>query len=152
VRNSATGSAIARVVYVTEAYRTGDILYYSVSINLWAIAEQTFGYLVIGVPAIPKAFQNFSFAKHIFGSFARSRCKSRQGPSNPSGYIERISSPRGYRDPWEVGDDADTHVLMTIVGDGKDDVALPHPAQLRRHDDSREGLGEDAVGMAVTSP
>ncbi|KAI8624805.1 hypothetical protein F5Y19DRAFT_303393 [Xylariaceae sp. FL1651] len=144
----AIGSAIARVIYVSNAYKTSDILFYSVTINLWAIAEQTFGYLVIGVPAIPKVFQDFPFAKH-FGSLARSK-----RPTDPSDYHDRDttwpnSTPRGYQDPWEMGD-TDTHVLVTIVGGEDKDIPLVDAAHTQGKDDSRKSSA-DAVGVALTS-
>ncbi|KAI1326939.1 hypothetical protein F5Y16DRAFT_216508 [Xylariaceae sp. FL0255] len=116
----ATASAVVRVIYVANAYKTGDVLFYEVTINLWAIAEETFGYLVIGIPAIPKVFQSIPFAKH-WGSFSRRSSKQR----TISGNHERIrtwgsSSQRAPRDPWAVTDN-DTHVLVTIEG-GEDKV------------------------------
>ncbi|KAI1164594.1 hypothetical protein F5B18DRAFT_660943 [Nemania serpens] len=146
----ATGSAIARVIYVSRAYSTGDILFYSVLINLWAIAEQTFGYLVIGVPAIPKVLHDFACARH-FGSLVRSRS---QQPSNSGDYIgprstwPSTASRRRYRDAWEAGE-TDTHVLMTtIVGEDK---GLPTPDRARLHDErERSSLSRDGIGTAVT--
>ncbi|KAI0151573.1 hypothetical protein GGR57DRAFT_503845 [Xylariaceae sp. FL1272] len=107
----ATASAVARVIYVAAAYRTGDILYYVVSINLWAIAEQTFGYLVIGIPALPKVFQSIPFMKQFLSTGKKT--------STPSGYPP-VNTPRKTwpsnrksKDPWDIGD-GDTHVLMTV--------------------------------------
>ncbi|KAI0397464.1 hypothetical protein F5Y17DRAFT_373665 [Xylariaceae sp. FL0594] len=72
----ATASAVVRVYYVVVSYNTGDFLFYSLGINLWAIAEQTFGYLVLGIPSLPKIFREFrpcrSFAL-AFRSFSISR-------------------------------------------------------------------------------
>ncbi|KAI0453910.1 hypothetical protein F5B21DRAFT_525377 [Xylaria acuta] len=143
----ATGSAIARVIYVTSAYRTGDILFNVMTINLWAIAEQTFGYLVIGIPAIPKVLHDFPCAKRL-GSLVRSRSKR---TSNPSGGYNRTtwpnSTPRNHRDPWEIGD-LDTHVLVTIKGGEGKDIPLPSLAQSHGRDESRNS-STDAVGVAV---
>ncbi|GAW19407.1 hypothetical protein ANO14919_088940 [Xylariales sp. No.14919] len=144
----ATGSAIARVIYVTNAYKTGDILFNVMTINLWAIAEQTFGYLVIGVPALPKVLKDSPCAKHL-GSLVRSRSKQ---TLNPSDYLDRgtwpSSTPRRYRDVWEIGD-ADTHVLVTIQGGEGKEISVPHPAQLHGREESRNSSVE-AVGVAVT--
>ncbi|KAI1346848.1 hypothetical protein F5Y01DRAFT_330360 [Xylaria sp. FL0043] len=146
----ATGSAIARVITVTSAYRTGDILFHVVTINLWAMAEQTFGYLVIGVPAIPKVLHDFPCAKH-FGSLVRSRSKQTSNPN--SGYHNRTtwpnSTPRRYhRDIWETGD-LDTRVLVDPeTGEGKG-IPLPSVAQLHGRDESRKSSTE-AVGVAVS--
>jgi hypothetical protein len=81
----ATGSAVARAVYVAKAYETGDILYHSVLINLSAAAEQTFGHLVISVPVVPKVLQDFPCAKRL-RSLARSRARQ---TSDPRGYLEQ---------------------------------------------------------------
>ncbi|TRX90537.1 hypothetical protein FHL15_008510 [Xylaria flabelliformis] len=145
----ATGSAIARVIYVTNAYRTGDILFNVMTINLWAIAEQTFGYLVIGIPAIPKVLHDFPCAKR-FGSLARSRSKQTATPSG--GYHNRStwpnSTPRNPRDVWDIGD-LDTHVLVTIKGGEGNDIPLPGSTQFHGADESRNS-STDAVGVAVT--
>ncbi|KAI0469441.1 hypothetical protein F4859DRAFT_131680 [Xylaria cf. heliscus] len=145
----ATGSAIARVIAVTSAYRTGDILFHVMTINLWAIAEQTFGYLVVGIPAIPKVLHDFPCAKH-FGSLVRSRSKDN---SNPSGYHhDRVtwgnSTPRNYRDVWDTGD-LDTHVLVTIQGGEGKDVPIPDLAHLHGREGSRNSSA-DEIGVAAT--
>ncbi|KAF2967711.1 hypothetical protein GQX73_g5888 [Xylaria multiplex] len=145
----ATGSAIARVVYVSSAYRTGDILFHVMTINLWAIAEQTFGYLVIGIPAIPKVLRDSPCAKHL-GSLVRSRSKQTSGQTD--GYHDRAtwpsSTPRRYRDAWEIGD-VDTQVLVTISGGEGKNIQLPDLAQLHGRDFSRTSSA-DEVGLAVT--
>lgn len=147
----ATGSAIARVIYVARAYYTGDIIFYSVLINLWAIAEQTFGYLVIGVPAIPRVLHDFAWARH-FGSLVRSRSHQ---PSNSSDYVgprstwPSTASRRRYRHHWEAGD-ADTHVLMTTISDGED-KGLPTPDRARLHEErERPIVSSHGMGEAVT--
>ncbi|KAI0904340.1 hypothetical protein F4823DRAFT_634490 [Ustulina deusta] len=120
----ATGSALARLIYVLKANHARDILYYSVIINILAIVEQTFGFLVIGIPAIPKAFGDFQWTKR-FGSVSRSR--SRQ-PSNRSdcerGATWPISPARRYPDPW----DTDTRAL---VGEEAMYISLPDQAHIR---------------------
>ncbi|KAI1751060.1 hypothetical protein F4782DRAFT_506625 [Xylaria castorea] len=144
----ATGSAIARVIYVTSAYRTGDILFSVVTINLWAVAEQTFGYLVIGIPAVPKVLHDFPCAKR-FGSLARSRSKQTATPSD--GYHNRSawpnSTPRNHRDVWDTGD-LDTNVLMTIKGVEGNDIPLPGPSQLHGRDESRNS-STDAIEIGL---
>ncbi|TGJ79723.1 hypothetical protein E0Z10_g9035 [Xylaria hypoxylon] len=140
----ATGSAIARVVYITSAYRTGDILFNVMPINLWAIAEQTFGYLVIGVPATPKVLHDFPCAKHL-GSLVRSRSKPTSNPSR--GYYDGGTWPgltlRRYGDGWETGD-MDTHVLVIIHGRERTDIQLPGMAQLHGRYESQNSSA-DAV-------
>ncbi|KAI1119240.1 hypothetical protein F5Y14DRAFT_127285 [Nemania sp. NC0429] len=147
----ATGSAIARVVYVARAYYTGDILFYSVLINLWAIAEQTFGYLVIGVPAIPKVLHDFTCARHL-GSLVRSRSQQTSDPSNhvgPRSTWPSNASRRRYRDLWQAGD-TDTHVLMTTVD--REDKGLPTPEPARLHEGhERPNLSSDEMGTTVTT-
>ncbi|KAI0409860.1 hypothetical protein F4802DRAFT_592744 [Xylaria palmicola] len=44
----AVGGAITRVIYVYTAFHSGDQSFYCMGINLSALAELTFGYLVIG--------------------------------------------------------------------------------------------------------
>lgn len=152
----ATGSAIARVVEVSRAYSTGDILFYSVTINLWAIAEETFGYLVIGVPAIPKVFRDCACARHL-GSLARSRAA--KGPSNPSAYAPRgstwpSSASRRYRDPWEAGE-TDTHVLVTIIGGEGKEISVPKDRAHVYGDHGEHGgpnSSSEGIGTAVTIP
>ncbi|KAI0096666.1 hypothetical protein GGR51DRAFT_568279 [Nemania sp. FL0031] len=109
----ATGSAVARVIYAAKAYDTDDILYYSVIINLWAIAEQTFGYLVIGVPAIPKVVKGFPCAKY-FGSLARSR--ARQSSTEQGSRWPCSTSRQKSRNTWGAGkaEEADTYVLVAV--------------------------------------
>ncbi|KAI1425508.1 hypothetical protein F5Y12DRAFT_369369 [Xylaria sp. FL1777] len=141
----ATASAVVRVVYVSSAYGTGDILFYVVNINLWAIAEQTFGYLVIGVPAIPKVLHDFPCAKH-FGSLARS--KSQETPNANNRRTWRNSTPRRYADIWETSD-VDTHVLMTIEGGEGKAIPPPGAAQLHGRNESRNS-SVDVVGATVT--
>ncbi|KAI1290701.1 hypothetical protein F5Y03DRAFT_403856 [Xylaria venustula] len=151
----ATGSAIARVITVTSAYSTGDISYYVVTINLWAMAEQTFGYLVIGIPALPKVLHDLPCAKHL-GSLVRSRSKH---TTNPSGYYNREtwpnSAPRRYRELWERSD-LDTNVLVTtdvIVtterGEEEKGIPLQGVAPIYGRGESRDSSA-DEVGMAVT--
>ncbi|KAI0198734.1 hypothetical protein F4808DRAFT_249411 [Astrocystis sublimbata] len=154
----ATGSAIGRVIAVTNAYATGDILYHSVEINLWAMAEQTFGYLVIGIPALPKVLHDFPCARYL-GSLVRTRTKHHS--SAPSGYPPRTmwpsSTPRRHNggDVEDVWDAEDTHVLVTVAGgDSKDaGVLTPGPAHLQHHhhrgrDDSSRNSSVEAVDLA----
>ncbi|KAH8165341.1 hypothetical protein CIB48_g2918 [Xylaria polymorpha] len=145
----ATGSAIARVIYVSSAYSTGDILFHVVTINLWAIAEQTFGYLVIGIPAIPKVLHDFACARRL-GSLVRTRSKPTADPSGGAYHNQGTwpnSTPRNYRDVWE--NDLDTHVLVTTIKGGEgNDIPLPDLAHLHGRDGSRNSSSE-AVGVAV---
>ncbi|KAI0533825.1 hypothetical protein GGR58DRAFT_516623 [Xylaria digitata] len=139
----ATASAVIRLAYVNIAEHTQDVLYYYIIVNLWAIAEQTFGFLVLGVPAIPKAFQGFKWAKR-FNSIATSRSDQ---PVNPSDYCERratlpISSPRRRRDPW----DTDTRAL--VLGEGESYISLPDQVHLR---DEREGQHISTAGVGAAT-
>ncbi|KAI0457459.1 hypothetical protein F5B21DRAFT_501506 [Xylaria acuta] len=125
----ATGSAIARVVYVFIAFKTSDFAFYSVQINISVIAEQTFGYLVIGVPAIPTAVRGLSCAKHL-----APLSRSRPGHPNPSSYYRRgstwpSSASRRNRGPLEA-EETDTHFLVTMVNAGREDVAQPAAARV----------------------
>ncbi|KAI1827217.1 hypothetical protein F4861DRAFT_536402 [Xylaria intraflava] len=133
--------AIARVIYVTKGYRTGDILFYSVIINLWAISEQTAGYLVIGVPAIPKVLQNVSCAGP-FRSLHRYR-KTEHESTRPA------STPRERRDIWGVGD-TDTHLLVTMGGEGEV-IRTPTRACLHGEYERRDIKGHDLEAAVPVS-
>ncbi|KAI0468473.1 hypothetical protein F4859DRAFT_524408 [Xylaria cf. heliscus] len=138
----ATGSAIARVAYVTKLFRTGDFAFYSVQVNIAAVSEQTFGYLVIGVPAIPKAFQSLSRARP--GPQSNISNQSRQGPAWP-GSISR-------RYPLEAGE-PDTHVLVTMADGEPGDIAQPAPARVyeRHHMVNSPRVGEEQKWIEMGS-
>ncbi|KAI0422896.1 hypothetical protein F5X98DRAFT_360510 [Xylaria grammica] len=118
--------AVARLVYVHIVYVTEDVLYYSVIINLWAIAEQTFAFLVIGVPALPTVFHKFKWARRFCSQFAsRPRLASNRSGNCERGATWPNSSARGRRDPW----DTDTRALVT--GEEGEYIPLPDQAHLR---------------------
>ena len=112
------------------------MLYYAVIINILAVSEQTFGFLVIGVPAIPKAFHGFDWAKR-FGTRL-----SRKQPSNPAyhceqGAIPSVSSSRKRHDPW----DTDTRAL--VMSGECEYIPIPDLAHMPqgRHNCSDDELG-----------
>jgi hypothetical protein len=171
--SSATASAVVRVYYVVISYNTGDFLFYALGINLWAIAEQTFGYLVLGIPSLPKIFRDFRLGR-AFRSFSISRNKgsdsynNNNNNANPSrdrdlehGGSGSRSRPRwpgsprgaGRHDIWEMSD-LDTHMLVTVNeqehdhdrahGQGKDDNIMLDT--ISSHPPQRP----DSLGLAVT--
>ncbi|KAI0424711.1 hypothetical protein F5Y09DRAFT_347429 [Xylaria sp. FL1042] len=129
----AIGSALARLICVIKAYHALENLYYSVIINICAIAEQTFGFLVLGVPAIPKAFRNFRWAKRL-GSLARSQ-PGRPSHRSSNGCGREATWPmpaqRRFRDPWNT----DTRALF--LGREGSYVSLPDEAHIRGEDERR---------------
>ncbi|KAI1420661.1 hypothetical protein F5Y12DRAFT_791210 [Xylaria sp. FL1777] len=136
--------ALARLLYVLKAYHTRDVLYYSVIINMWAIAEQTLGFLVIGVPAIPKAFGEFHWTKRL-GLFSRSRSAP---TSNPTDYYERgatwpLSPQRRHRDPW----DTDTRAL--VMGEEAMYITLPDQAHMPEDHGRRSSRDESEVVVTI---
>ncbi|KAI1811801.1 hypothetical protein GGS20DRAFT_73430 [Poronia punctata] len=128
----ATVSAVIRVYYVTISFSTGDILFHSLGINLWAIAEQTFGYLVIGVPSLPPIFREIRAAR-VF-SFPRV-CPNRRGQNrrnnggnNNDEVVDggHFTRRERYEDPWQVGD-LDTCVLVTMAPHDREPGVGPDP-------------------------
>ncbi|KAJ8131278.1 hypothetical protein O1611_g2346 [Lasiodiplodia mahajangana] len=143
----AIGSAIARVVYVAKAYDTGDVVYYSVIINLWAVAEQTFGYLVICVPAIPKVIKDFPCAVYL-GSLARS--KVRQSSIEHGSTWPGSTSWRRNRTPWEARGtgEMDTHVLVTVLDGAHKDVPLPDRVRVYGEPQTTN-VSRDEIGVPI---
>ncbi|KAI1282689.1 hypothetical protein F5Y07DRAFT_409740 [Xylaria sp. FL0933] len=137
--------ALVRLICVIKAYQALDTLYYSVIINICAVAEQTFGFLVLGVPAIPKAFRGHQWAKR-FGSLARSR--PGQPLNHNSNHGEReatwpTSPQRRVRDQW----DTDTRALF--LGQGGSYISLPDQAHIRGEHERRK-CSKDERGKGTT--
>ncbi|KAI0521509.1 hypothetical protein F5B22DRAFT_643675 [Xylaria bambusicola] len=133
----AIGSALARLISVINAYHKRDMLYYAVMVNILAILEQTFGFLVIGVPAIPKAFHNSRWAKRFGTLLPRSK-----QPSNSIYHREQgtwpVSGRRRHQDPW----DTDTRAL--VIGDEDEDIALPEQTHIQH---GRRNCSKDELGI-----
>ncbi|KAJ2997232.1 hypothetical protein NUW58_g713 [Xylaria curta] len=127
----ATSSALARVVYIVKGLQTTDFVYYIAEGNLWAVSELTFGYLVIGVPSIPKALHGLSCTKY-FGSVVTSRTGP---PSHPASYYSGRPTWPGFtsrrnRDPTEEGGQ-EAYGLVTMLNEEEGNIPPPPRAQSR---------------------
>lgn len=95
------------------------------------------------------------------GSIVRLRYRPETNSGAERGNVWHNSRPRAIHDPWDVGD-ADTHVLVTILGaerkeDEEEIVTAPssvHHHQSNARDDSPHSKSSThgVIGEAVTSP
>ncbi|KAG8157532.1 hypothetical protein KVR01_012574 [Diaporthe batatas] len=54
----ATACGIARMVYSIETLSSKDLTHIYTTVGLWSLGELTSGFLVIGVPAVPKVYRS----------------------------------------------------------------------------------------------
>lgn len=101
--SSACTCAIIRTVYLVRLLRSQDAPYYVGIMVLWGFGEMTAGFLVLGIPSIPKVASKLHCAHH-FGSLVRPWKSSRGTESSHSHVSLPGPVPRKPRDQWQIND------------------------------------------------
>lgn len=120
--NSATGAGLARLVSFVQLLYSDDELYYIADVGLWGIGEITAGFLIIGIPGLPKVTQSIRSSTYFVSLISRLRGTTVQSQSAPSS--DRLdlrtwgqgSRPRR-RGLWEISD-VDSYALATVTTEG----------------------------------
>ncbi|TGJ81387.1 hypothetical protein E0Z10_g7367 [Xylaria hypoxylon] len=84
-------SAVLRLVSTIEYSTTDDVTYAVSAVVLWALAEMTCGFIVLGMPTAPKVLLETRLISRIKASF-KSRTGSNQNESNKTG-LSQASKP-----------------------------------------------------------
>ncbi|KUI71772.1 hypothetical protein VM1G_07360 [Cytospora mali] len=142
----ATVCGIARMVYSVQTLSSSDYTYVYTAVGLWSLGELTSGFLVIGVPALPKLYRSLysepgSFLRRVLGRHtANSGGGHHIGSSDLPPWRRTSPSSRAPRDPWDVYDNDHYDLLSVQPGQathmeaGQDpsySVELPKYAVLR---------------------
>ncbi|RYC56723.1 hypothetical protein CHU98_g9487 [Xylaria longipes] len=111
----AIGAGIARLVNLLKILKSSDAFYYITEVGLWGIGEMTAGFLIIGIPASPRAVKSLPFSgsiQSLFHSWTRSNMPD--GRDNSS-YLRSWRRPfaRKRRGLWEISE-LDTFNLVTV--------------------------------------
>jgi hypothetical protein len=94
-----------------------DQLYYIPDVGLWGIGEETAGFLVIGIPSIPKVTSVILASNPVKSLLStwRGTSSSPQGTENSASHERRQSSSRKRRGLWSTtGTEVDEEQLVTI--------------------------------------
>ncbi|KAI1390653.1 uncharacterized protein F4822DRAFT_441946 [Hypoxylon trugodes] len=146
----ATVCGIVRTVYLVKVVNSADLIYNTGIVGLWALGEIAAGFLVIGVPALPKTANSIPITASAI-SLLRSR--ARRGTSSghneqPSALLWRKLPSRKRRDQWDITE-LETHNLVTVNNENQ----KPEPlARYYRIGDTRtpengrlDGVASDAT-------
>ncbi|KAK7930969.1 hypothetical protein PG985_001681 [Apiospora marii] len=97
---------IVRAVYFIKLLSTEDVVYYMSGVAIWTIWELTCGFLVLGIPAMPRAARALPMPKSIaefFRSFSSHEQGSGSEPARPQ-YQLYQPRPRRRGGTWELSD------------------------------------------------
>ncbi|KAJ0115242.1 hypothetical protein J7T55_001652 [Diaporthe amygdali] len=141
----ATACGIARMVYSIETLYSKDYTYIYTTVGLWSLGELTSGFLVIGVPSIPKVYRSLysqpdsivhTMATRLRGTRTADsgggagrahHVESGSGSANlPSWFTPRPSSQS--RDMWNITRDDGYGLLPDQHGRAAYVEAYPDPA------------------------
>ncbi|KAI1446643.1 hypothetical protein F5Y02DRAFT_68995 [Annulohypoxylon stygium] len=112
----ATVCGIFRLVSLLEILFNNDETYWTTELGLWGVGEITAGFLIIGIPSMPKIIKNFPVTNSLV-SLMKSWTRN-MGSSNPSQEgvglpIWRNPLSRKRRGQWEISE-LDTYGLVTL--------------------------------------
>ncbi|KAH9903658.1 hypothetical protein F4778DRAFT_93335 [Xylariomycetidae sp. FL2044] len=110
----ATACGLARFVYLLRILDSSDAIYNLSILGLWGVGEMAAGFLIIGIPAAPKAAQTIPFSESV-GSLLRSWTR-RDGSSSyerRNVLSWRKPTSRRRRGQWSITD-LETHDLVTL--------------------------------------
>jgi len=106
------------------------LTYYGSYVSLWGFGEQTAGFLIIGLPCLPKTMQSLPGSDSVaslFRSLKRSiQSNTRNDSDGPSNWRPRVLSPK-HQSHWEIAD-GDTFELETTATGGNTSRQKVHPA------------------------
>jgi hypothetical protein len=114
---SASVCGIMRIYYLAEMLHSDDDMYYVAYIGLWDVGELTSGFLIVGIPSIPKAFSALprlpESVRSLLRTLTRTRQSSATGETGGSGGERSWRPRRTPRGPYEAAD-IDTHELVSV--------------------------------------
>ncbi|KAI0197539.1 hypothetical protein F4808DRAFT_293191 [Astrocystis sublimbata] len=104
----AIAAGIARLVDLLKILDSNDAFYYVTEVGLWGIGEMTAGFLIIGIPASPRAMKSLPFSGSVVSLF-HSLTRSNNVPSSGGGghsYLQSWRRPlsRKRRGLWEISE------------------------------------------------
>jgi hypothetical protein len=89
-----------------------DVTFYTTPVALWGVGEMTIGFLVLGIPSIPKVVQSLPFPGCV-ASFVRCFRRTDSSGDPRGGYYWPKFVARKPRDQWQISD-VDTHDLFEV--------------------------------------
>lgn len=103
-----------RTVYFVKLLNTEDVTYVMTGIATWTIWETTCGFLIMGIPALPKMAKAIPMSESIV-SFFRSLSGHGDSGSEPNmpQYQLYQPKPRKRRGQWTISD-LDTNNLISM--------------------------------------
>jgi hypothetical protein len=90
MRSSACIAAAIRISYSVKLLHNRDILYHSAPVGVWIQCEITAGFLILGIPTLPKIFKNSGLAQHCV-SLVRSWTTRSSSKDKPSSNNQNVS-------------------------------------------------------------
>lgn len=130
--SSATAAGLARLVYLLQLLDSEDEYYWIGNVALWGAGELTAGFLVIGVPGVPKVIQSIQASEsftNLLSRFGISAVRTEQEPKNArptERNMGRISTRRKPRGQWDISD-TDTFGLVSIQANPPSGTVLYNP-------------------------
>lgn len=111
---SAWTFGVIRTVYFVKLLSSHDAIYQLSNVGVWTMWEVTIGFLIMGIPAFPKAAKVLPMSDSI-ASFFRSLSghSNRDGLrlGNPQRQLDQ-PKPRRHRSLWEISE-IETHDLVS---------------------------------------
>lgn len=132
-------TAGARLVMTVHHLESPDATYNFASMGLWSVGEATCGYLVFGVPAIPKLIQSVDLHKvrSSFRAWAGTSLQWLRRPSQGGDYDSWRRSSRAHNMPYQQMHERDLIPdSNTILSTGE--LQAPNQKQKQIHTDGVE--------------
>ncbi|KAI0393942.1 hypothetical protein F5Y17DRAFT_430351 [Xylariaceae sp. FL0594] len=108
-------SGIARLVFLLKILGSSDAIYNLSIVGLWGLGESAAGFLIMGIPSVPKVTKNLPISASVTSLL---RSWTRRGPSSsdvaasvPKSRRRQFSRKR--RGPWDISE-LETHDLVTL--------------------------------------
>ncbi|KAH8721494.1 hypothetical protein GQ44DRAFT_829083 [Phaeosphaeriaceae sp. PMI808] len=120
-------SAVIRLRYLVRLMLSLDVTYYTTYVALWGVAEMTVGFLILGIPSLPKVIKALPIPKSLALLLHSIKRSSDSGDSLEGGLPLSWRKPlswrrpvtRKQRDQWEISD-LDTYDLGTVTSENVD--------------------------------
>ena len=113
---SAWTFGVIRTIYFVKLLSSEDVVYQMSGVAIWTIWEVTIGFLIMGIPAFPRAVKSLPMSESIasfFRSLSSSIYSSGVRSIVPQWQMYKPRSRRRPRGLWEISE-LETHDLVSL--------------------------------------
>lgn len=107
---------MARLVYLLQLLNSDDEYFWIASVGLWGAGEIAAGFLIIGVPGVPKvaqAIQTSDSFTNLLSRLGLSNAQTEPGPNSLQPSLRTFGRRNPRRELWDTGD-TETFGLVSL--------------------------------------